>query len=89
MSRLWRSEEEQDVLDDEVPCFVTESSPGGSAAQSEHRKAVIASCGSIEAETRTEHTTYSTVLSIRKEPVTSDPFTLKEFLKPQKEDEIC
>lgn len=40
--RLLRSEVEQGVAVDEVPCFLTEGSPFGDETQSEHREAVVA-----------------------------------------------
>lgn len=75
VSRLGRSKEKQDVVDDEALCFVTESSPGKDAAQLKHREALTVFSSNTEAETRTERTTPSTVLQIKKEPVTPDPFT--------------
>lgn len=82
--RLRRSEEEQDRIDDEVPCFVTGGSPREDAAQPEHREAMIFFCGSTEAENRTEHTIPSTVLNVVKEPKSRDLFILEERLQTRK-----
>lgn len=40
---LRRSKEENDVIDHGVPCFITEDSQNGDAAQPEHHEAMIAS----------------------------------------------
>lgn len=42
VSCLQRSEERQDVINDKVPCLVTEGISSGDAAQSENRETVIA-----------------------------------------------
>lgn len=81
----WKSEAEQDIIDDEVSCFVTESSAGGEAAQPEHSEAEIAYCGGTEVATSTDYKTSSTVLSVDKDPKRENPFTQKEFLQAQKE----
>lgn len=85
LGRLRRSEEEQELVNDEVSCFVTKDSPNGDETQPRHRKGVLVFCGNAEAETRTENTASSTALDIDKEPVTPDLFTLEEFLQFQRE----
>lgn len=62
------------MLDDEVLCFPTESSPVGNAAQPDYHEAVMASPSSTETEARTEHTTSSAVMCVEEEPVTPNPF---------------
>lgn len=81
VSRLRRSEEEQDTMDDELLCFITEGSPSGHAAQSKHREAVTAFSGNVEVETLMEHTAPCAVLHVDKEPLTPDAFSLEKFLQ--------
>lgn len=88
MSRLRRSDKEQDALKNKIPCFIREDIPAGDAAQPGHRKAVRVFRDIIEAETRTEHTAHSTVLGVEAEQVAPDLFTLKEPQRPQQEDEF-
>lgn len=89
MSSLRRNEKKQNIVDDKVPCFVTEGSPSKDEAQPRHREAVIGFLGSTEAETRTEHTTCSTVLEIEKEPVALDRFTMDDFFLAQRDERFC
>lgn len=83
------SREGQQVIDEEVPCFVTKGSPSEDAAHRDHCEATIAFWGSTETETRTRQTTLSTVLDVDDEPETQDLFTQQKFLQPQREDRLC
>lgn len=75
--RLRRSEKNQDMVDDQVPCFVTEGGPSGNAAQPEHLEAVKVTWDNTEAEARKGHKTSTTVHNVDEEPVTSNTFTPK------------
>lgn len=86
MSSLRRSEEKQNIVKDEVPCFVTERSSSKDATKPENREAVIAFRGNTKAEPRAEHTTPSNGLGLEKEPETPDLFTLEEFLQSQSDE---
>lgn len=66
MSRLRSREEEQDVIGNKVLCVVTEGSTNEEAEQLKYRKAVVADCGSPQAETRTEQLASSTVLDVHR-----------------------
>lgn len=81
VSRIRRSTEEHDVIDDDVPCFATKGRPGGTAVHFDHREAVISVLNSTVAETRTEHTNSSTVLSVEEDLVTPDLLSLEIFLQ--------
>lgn len=71
----------QDVIDEEVPGFVTESSSGGDTAQPDYSKTVMAFLGNIEAETRSRHAPSIAVLSVEERPVTPDQFTVEKLLQ--------
>lgn len=89
MPLLRRSEKENEVVDEEAPCFFTDDSPDGKAGQPKHCDTVIVFWSSTKVETRTEHTTPSTVLDVDEEPVAPDPFTAGEFLQSQRDDKCC
>lgn len=86
MSRQRRSEEEQDVISDEVEHFHTESGPNIDAAQPDHREKAIAFWSSTEAETQTETQTPSKVRDAAGEAVAADSLILGRFLEAQEED---
>lgn len=85
LSRLRRCEEEQNLIDEKVPCFVIESSQGTGAVQPGYREAVIVFWGSTQAEP----TLSSTVLSVDEGTVRPDSSTLEEFSKALNVDGFC
>lgn len=84
VSLLQRGKKEQDIIDGEVPYFVTDGALGGDEVQPEHYEEVIAFWGNTETESWTEHTDISTLLSVDEEPVIPDPLILDDFLQAQK-----
>lgn len=62
--RLQRSEDEQGVINDEVPCFATENSTENDAAPPANREVVTGFSRNTETEARTEHSIFSKVLSV-------------------------
>lgn len=85
---LGSSEDEQDVPGDEFLCFVNGSSLSGDGSQPKHCDVVIGFCSSTEEETRTEHSTPSTVLDVEKAPVALHPLTMEEFLHARRDKKI-
>lgn len=83
VSGICRSKEKQDFVDDEVPCFVTESNPDGIAAHLDHREAVKAFWDSNGTKSQKEHTILSTVLDVEKDPVTPVSSDWRSFRKPE------
>lgn len=89
MFLLRRGPVTQDAVDDNVPCFVTEGSTGGDAAQPQHREGVKVFWGSNKVEIRTRHATLNTVLSREENPVIMDLFTLEIVWQARKEERYC
>lgn len=87
MSSLYKSKEEQYVINDEAQCFATKSSQDGDRAQVDHRKASVAFYDSTKTETRSEKT--KAVRSVEKEPVTPDILTLEEFVQALRKVGFC
>lgn len=81
---IYGGAKKEDVIDEEVPCFVMEGSPGGDVAKPENCEALIVNGGSAVAEARTEQKNRSTVMGVKEKPVTQDPFTLRKVLQAQK-----
>lgn len=86
---MQRSEKEQNVTEEELPCFVTESSSNREAVYLEHREALLAFLGDVEAENRKEDTSPTTVLSADKEPAAKDPVTLEVSVQAPQHDWFC
>lgn len=51
VSRLWRRENEQAVINDEAVCFNAEGSPSENPAQPEHREAAVVILSQLEGDT--------------------------------------
>lgn len=77
------------VINDDVPCFVTEESPNDDAVHPKYCEAVVEYWGSTETESRTEHRGPGAVLTVNEKTVTPDPFILEEFSQPREEDTFC
>lgn len=76
------------MINEELPHFGTECSPGGDAAYVSLREAVIPICGETRVETQTKQTAPITVLDVDEGHEAPQPFTLEEFLQDQKGDRL-
>lgn len=77
-----RSDGEQEPIDGEVPCVVTESSLNGDAEQPKHCYVMLVFSGNTEVETWTDDRAPSTVVNADKEVVAAKT-TLEEFCRPK------
>lgn len=79
--RLRRGEEGKRVVDDEVRCSAAKDSPAKDEAQPDHPEAVIDFGDSTEAETWTRQAASSKVLSVERQPVLQNAFTLEKMYR--------
>lgn len=84
VSRLRKSKEKEDIIDDEIPCIITKSGFGGDASQPDFCVERIVFWGRTETETRTEHIISSKVVRVEVELVAPHSFILQRKLIAKK-----